>query len=171
LNANVWNVLTIRCTRKLLSRLGAEAIVDPPSPTNRLGDWYANVVFVRQVPLIICVSERSQLPVLVEAKGASCFGPRFREAARSVLQGIGAGPDTVGREVREMGSFAIGMTASRRVLGSLNDLASLARFEIEDNPSIDLVTLAVKLAETPCSPLKYESPRTVSLVLLRHARS
>ena len=77
----------------------------------------------------------------------------------------------VGREVREMGSFAIGATTNRRVLGSLNDLASLARFEIDDNPSIDLVTLAVKLTETPCSPLKYESPRTVSLALLRHTSS
>ncbi len=77
----------------------------------------------------------------------------------------------VGREVREMESFAVGVTANRRVLGSLNDLALLARFEIEGNPSLDLVTLAVKLAETPCSPLKYESPRTVSLALLRHATS
>ncbi len=31
----------------------------------------------------------------------------------------------VGREVREMESFTIGATANRRVLGSLNDLASL----------------------------------------------
>jgi hypothetical protein len=151
--------------------LGAEAIIDPPSPTNLLGDWYANLVLVGNVPLIICASERSLLPVLVEAKGASSFHSRFREAARSVLQGIGAERDTVRREVREMGSFAIGVTASRRVLGSLNDFASLARFEIEANPSIDLVTLAVKLAGTPCSPLKYESPRTVSLALLRHAHS
>jgi uncharacterized protein DUF6933 len=150
---------------------GAEAIIDPPSPTNRLGNWYAKLVFVRRVPLIICISERSLLPVIVEARDASSFSPRFRDAARSVLQGIGAGPDIVGREVREMGSVAIGVTANRRVLGSLNDLASLARFEIEDNPSIDFVTLAVKLAETPCSPLKYESPRTVSLALLRHATS
>jgi len=129
------------------------------------------LIFARHVQLIICVSERSLLPVPVEARGASSFSLRFREAARSVLKGIGAGPDMVDQEVREMGSFAIGVTASRRVLGSLNDLASLARFEIEDHPSIDLVTLAVKLAETPCSPLKYESPRTVSLALLRHARS
>ncbi len=167
----VWNVLTIRCTRKLLKLLGAEANVDPPSPTNRLGNWYAKPVFVRHVPLIICISERSLLPVIVEGRGASSFSPRFRDAARSVLQGIGAGPDRVGREVREMESFAVGVTANRRVLGSLNDLALLARFEIEGNPSLDLVTLAVKLAETPCSPLKYESPRTVSLALLRHATS
>jgi hypothetical protein len=36
----------------------------------------------------------------------------------------------VSLEIREMGSFAIGVTANRRVLGSLNDLASLACFEI-----------------------------------------
>jgi hypothetical protein len=100
---------TIPCTRKLLKRLNAEAIIDPSSATNCLGNWYAKLGFVRRVPLIM--------------------------------------------------------------LGSLSELASLARFEIEDNPSIDFVTLAVKLAETPCSPLKYESPRTVSLALLRHATS
>jgi hypothetical protein len=60
-----WNVLTIRCTRKLLKRLGAEAVIDPPSPTNRLGNWYAKLVFVRRVLLIICISERSLLSVIV----------------------------------------------------------------------------------------------------------
>jgi hypothetical protein len=119
----VWNVLTIRCTRRLLKRMGAEAVIDPPSPTNRLGNWYAKLVFVRRVPLIICISERSLLPVIVEARDASSLSPRFRDAARSVLQGIGAEPDMVGREVREMGSVLIGMTANRRVLGSLNELA------------------------------------------------
>ena len=123
----VWNVLTIRGTRKLLKRLGAEAIIDPPLPTNRLGNWYAKLVFVRRMPLIICISGRSLLPVIVEARDASSFGPRFRDAARSVLQGIGAGPDMVGREVREMGSVALGVTANRRVLGrSTTSLRSLA---------------------------------------------
>ena len=130
----VWNVLTIRCTRKLLKRLRAEAIIDPPSPTNRLGNWYAKLLFVRRVRLIICISERSLLPVIVEARDASSFSPRFRDAARSVLQGIGAGPDMVGREVRAMGSVAIGMTANRRVLGSLNDLAGLWTEDREFRP-------------------------------------
>ena len=83
----------------------------------------AKLVFVMRVPLIICISERSLLPVIVEARGASSFSPRFRDAARSVLQEIGAGPDMVGREVREMESFAIDVTANRRVGEcSLNDL-------------------------------------------------
>jgi hypothetical protein len=38
-------VLTIRCTRKLLERLDVEASSVPLHPTNRLGDWYANLLF------------------------------------------------------------------------------------------------------------------------------
>lgn len=57
------------------------------------------------------------------------------------------------------------------MLGSLNDLAKLARFEIEHHPEIDLTTLAIKLAETPCSPLKYGTPRAMSLELLSRAHS
>ena len=132
----VWNVLTIRCTRKLLKRLGAEAIIDPLYLTNRLAQLVCQAGFLQaRVPLIICISERSLLPVILGSQRRVFLQHylRFRDAARSVLQGIGAGPDMVGREVREMGSVAIvGMTANRRVLGSLNDLASLARFEIEE---------------------------------------
>lgn len=54
-----------------------------------------------------------------------------------------------------MAQISIGTTAGRRVLGSLNDLASLARFKIADHPAIDLGTLAVDLADTPCAPLNY----------------
>ena len=72
------------------------------------------------------------------------------------LQGIGAGPDMVGREVRD----AFGCDRHDReppCAGPAQRPGLLACFEIEDNPSIDFVTLAVKLAETPCSPLKYDS--------------
>lgn len=70
-----------------------------------------------------------------------------------------------------MAEITIGTTASRRVLGSLDDLASLARFTIEEHPEIDLATLAIELANTPCAPLKYETPRSVSLALMQRAYS
>jgi hypothetical protein len=74
-------------------------------------------------------------------------------------------------EARETKQISIGTTASRRVLGSLNDLALLARLTIAEHPQIDLGALAVKLAETPCSPLNYETPMAVSLALLRRVYS
>jgi hypothetical protein len=61
-----------------------------------------------------------------------------------------------------------GATANRSVLGSLNDLTFLSRAVIDEQPEIDLTMLAMEVAETPCSPLKYESPRSVSLSLLRN---
>ena len=164
-------MVTIRCTRKLLWHLDAEVLSERMPPTSRLGDWYANLFFTRRAPLIICVSERSLLPVFVEARDPSSFFARFREAVRLVLQRMEVASEVADREAREMAQISIGATASRRVLGSLNDLASLARFTIEEHPTIDLSNLAIGLAETPCSPLSYESPRSVSLVLLRQEDS
>lgn len=165
-------MLTVRCTRKLLERLRVEARSDPTRPTNRLGDWYANLVPTKRGTLVICVSERSLLPVFVAAPGdPGSFTLAFQEAVRSVLREIGAAPELVESEARETKQIAIGTTASRRVLGSLNDLAFLARLTIADHPPIDLVTLAVELAEAPCSPLDYESPKSVSLALLRRGYS
>lgn len=84
---------------------------------------------------------------------------------------MGAASDVVECEAREMAQIGIGATASRSVLGSLNDLAFLARFTLEEFPEIDLGKLALELAETPCGPLKYETPRVVSLALLSRGPS
>jgi hypothetical protein len=67
-----------------------------------------------------------------------------------------------------MAKVMTGATANRSVLGSLNDLAFLSRAVIDEQPEIDLTMLAMEVAETPCAPLKYESPRSVSLSLLRY---
>ena len=132
---------------------------------------YASLVCTRRSPLIICISERSLLPVLVEARGSRSFIARFQEAVRSVLRHIGAASELLDSEAREMGQITIGATASRRVLGSLNDLASLTRFTMAERTTIDLTALAIELANTACSPINYETPRSVSLALLSRSYS
>jgi len=165
-------MVTIRCTRDLLEYVKAEVGREATRPSNRLGDWYAKRLSTKRGKLAICVSERSLLPILVAATtDAGAFVLAFREAVRSVLRGIGAEPQWVRREARENEQIALGKTASRRVLGSLNDLAFLAHATLDDHPHIDLVALAVELADTPCSPLNYETPRSVSLALLRHGHA
>jgi hypothetical protein len=49
----------------------------------------------------------------------------------------------------------------------LNDLALLSRFAIEGHSHIDLTSLAIEIADTPCSPIKYDSPKSMTLALLR----
>ncbi len=161
-------MVTVRCTRRLARHLKAEAANRSVRvPTTRLGDWYANLLFTKRHRLIICVSERSLLPVIVAAKDRSAFTSRLREAIRSVLWSIGVPADAVNQEIAEMGDVTIGPTASRSVLGSLNDMALGARFALEDQPNMDLLSLATELADTPCSPLEYASPRSVTLGILR----
>ena len=117
---------------------------------------------------MICVSERSLLPVFVEAKDRSTFANRFRQAVRSVMQDIGVASSLIEAELNEMSQIRIGSTSSRRVLGSLNELGFLSRYSIDRRPQIDLITLAAEIAETPCSLIKYESPKSMTLALLRN---
>ena len=97
-------VVIIRCTQKLLRRVGSlEA--EAGSSTTRLGDWYANLLWVGRQRLIICVSERARLPVLLRAQDvknlsrhlpaalpgsigrAGRTGPRHRGGARGDARG------------------------------------------------------------------------------------
>jgi len=160
-------LLTIRCTRKLLKYLHAKGPAESIHPTTGLGDWYANLLFTKRLRLVICVSERSLLPVFVEAKDRFSFATRFQEQVRSVLECVGVPSYAVERETQEMTRVVLGVTVSRSVLGSLNDLTLLSRFVIEEQSHIDLTSLAVKIADTPCSPIKYECPRSMTLALLR----
>jgi hypothetical protein len=161
-------VFTIRFTRKLLKYLHADALHTKVAPTTVLGDWYANLLFTRHLRLVICVSERSRLPVFVEAKDRSTFAERFREAVRSVMECIGVAGSFIEGELNEMSQIRIAATSSRRVLGSLNELSFLSRDSIDRRPQIDLIALATEIAETPCSLITYESPKSMTLALLRN---
>lgn len=60
-------MFTLRCTAKLLARLKASPVVEMGTPTSRLGDWYAHLLFTRPTQLVLCVSERTLLSVLILA--------------------------------------------------------------------------------------------------------
>jgi hypothetical protein len=161
-------VVTFRFTRKLLKYLHADVLSAEVPPTTVLGDWYANLLFTRHRRLVICVSERSLLPVFIEAKGRYTFAERFREAVRSVMEGIGVAGNLIEGELNEMSQIRIAATLSRKVLGSLNELNFLARDSLDRRPQIDLIVLTAEIAETPCSLLEYQSPKSMTLALLRN---
>jgi hypothetical protein len=161
-------VFTIRFTRKLLKYLHADAVHAEVAPTTVLGDWYANMLFTRHLRLVICVSERSLLPVFVEAKDRFTFAERLCEAVRAVMEGIGVARSISEHELHEMSQVRVGPTSSRRVLDSLNELSFLSRYSIDRRPQMDLTMLATEIAETPCSLIKYESPKSMTLALLRN---
>ena len=151
---------TLRCTQRLLARLG-QPIADgrATAPTTALGDWYANTLNVGRLRLVLCTSERTLLTVLVPARNLSAFPDRLCEAMARMLARLDVAPGEVAREEREMTWHQLGRTASRRILGSMNDFAFLAETCIrDDGPDADLDEIAAVLNRAPCRPIEYQSP-------------
>ena len=162
-------MFTVRCTQKLLRRLAQSE--QSTASTTVLGDWYANVLFSRPHQLVLCVSERSLLPVVLPAKETNTLAPRLSVAVSEVLQRLGVAPTLIEREQIAMRDFAYGRTQNRRVLGSLNDLMFQLSWYIGDRPAKSLLEHSLHLAETPCSPIGYSSPERVTVELFRSARA
>jgi hypothetical protein len=161
-------MVVIRCTSKLLNRLKVCPTPEPTASTTRLGDWYGNVVRVGRKQFILAVSEATLLPVVLEAAaGKEPFSARLAAAVRQVLAGIGVAPPVVQAEIEAMATAIYAPTASRRVLGSMNDFWNLLDGYWE--PGADLTRVALRIAEAPCSPLGMESPTRATLALLKAA--
>ncbi len=157
-------VVTLRCTRKLLARLRVEPSKKERPPTARLGDWHANLLYLSGGQVILAVNDRTLLPVLVPAKPGKTFVPRFREALSEMLARLGVVPVTIERELEAMAEVQLAATRSRVVLGSVNEFAFLLGARREWTG--DLVHESLRLADTPCGPLRMGCPATVAVELL-----
>jgi hypothetical protein len=143
---------TIYATKKLLERTKAP-LGDPVEGSSSLGNWYATVWFWKpQVALF--VNERTLLPVLMPLAPASTLASRFPAALRQVLDSHGVDPRFVDAEMEAMGGATYAKTASRSMLGVMNEFGYLGE-AYRDSGRIDddLITLALELANTPMGPL------------------
>jgi hypothetical protein len=162
-------MITLRCTQKLLRRGLAESIGSEERPSTVLGDWYANLFVCRRQHLVLCMSERTLLPVLVPARDVKSLPSRFTDAACVVLHRLGVDAAVVEQERAEMQAVRIGRTANRSVLGSLNDFMFQLESGIAANPDRSLVEHALWLAQTPCKPIEYASPDRATAALFLSA--
>lgn len=143
----------VRGTKKFRERVTPVDKADG-DPTTVLGDWYATVLFWRpQVALF--VDQRTLLPVLVPFAPASTVLRRFRGDLGQVLDRLGVPAEFITAEVAEMASFRLEPTASRSVLGMMNEFAFLAEAFARGNGRPDLIAISSRLAATPCGPLQH----------------
>jgi hypothetical protein len=143
-------MVIVRATRKLLDRLGPPTADAGQASTTLLGDWYATAWFWRpQVALL--VSEVTLLPVLMPLAPAATLLQRFGPQLAAVLAAHGVPAGFIDAELQEMDEARLAKTASRRVVGIMNEFTYLADAWRQDEPG--LLALAVRLAATPCGPL------------------
>jgi hypothetical protein len=158
-------MVVFRCTQKLRRRMGPLAAPENGSAksSGRLGDWYANAVSVRGQQLVLGVSGITLLPVLMPAAPYKTMLPRFAQATGDILRALGIREAQVVAEAEVMRDLVVAPTNNRRVLGSMNDFAWMMEAYLEDTPT--LLAVALKLAESPCSPLGMKNPREATLTL------
>ena len=161
-------MLVLRCTQKLLRRIGGP-VTDVPASTTALGDWFVQPVNVGHQRLVLFVSEPSRLPVVAPARDVKNLQVWFPDYLRDVLLGFGVPPADVWRELQESRDTVIASTNSRSVLGSVNDFAQMMKWRVSDRPDLDYTGISLWLADSPCKPLGYDRPMRVARRLLAGA--
>lgn len=160
-------MVVIRCTRKLLDRVKPPVMAPVDAAgDNLLGDWYATVLFVRPAWLVAAISSRTLLPVVLPAAPVREVGLRLCDAVAGHLGLLEAPSDLLQEEIAAMHSAVYTKTASRRVLGSLNDFCGMIEAYRERWPEMSERAIEDRLARVPCSPLGMLSPRHVTKALL-----
>ena len=141
-------MVAIRCTARLLARVGLPQEVSGPT-TTVLGDWYATHLGVRRQRFVLLISEHSRLPVLMAGRDLKHLAENFPNALAPVLWGLGIDAVLVNREVEATRGAVIAKTNSRSHLGTLTDFANLLGWQLQGQADPDLVQAAVELAHTP----------------------
>ena len=145
-------MFSIHATKKLLDRVKQPVMPPVPEPTTALGNWYATALFWKPQAALL-VNERTLLPVLMPLAPAATLMARFPEALRVTLGAHRMPNDFIDSEIAAMTDGRYAKTASRSVLGIMNEFTRLAGFRRDYWGITDLVTLAIELSETPCGPL------------------
>ena len=117
-------MIAIRCTKKLLDRIGAPSLATAPT-TAILGDWYARPVAAGHQRLILLISEHSRLPVVMSARDVKQLAANFPDALAAVLWGLGLSAAVIQGELEAASEAVIAKTNSRSHLGTLIDFSYL----------------------------------------------
>ena len=112
--------------------------------------------------LVLCVSEPTLLPEVVPSLGADLH-VKLARGLRSTLEALGTPAAIIEAELKQMLEVTFAKTASRVVLGSMNDFQFQARCIREQEPAASLLTLGLELAKTPCGPIDDASPDEAAL--------
>lgn len=162
-------MFALRCTRKVLKHIKDEPDEVSYPTTTALGDWYVNLIPMPIGELLIFVSERSLITVAIPAEDVQVILPQLRERVANLLKQIDIPENILKNELRQMENTQLAKTASRSVLGSMNDIASNYQYMVEYDIAgkiLNLDEMELKLSEFPHKPLGYDVPSQFALKLL-----
>jgi len=158
-------MITLRCTQKLLKRLGAPSNNETQPPTSVLGDWYANLIYTRPQQLVMCMNERSLLMVLLTARHSSTLTARFRQSVLALLYRLKVPLSFIEAEASAMQEIQIGRTASRHVVGCMVEAAKTLEYKLRDGEFQTFEDVEDKFCEFLYESVGYRYPSELALEL------
>lgn len=120
----------VRCTSRLLTVLGREAgVVDEPPSDD---DWYANLVWIDRRKCLLLTHAGTLFPVFaadVRKRDLVPLGALVAERAAAALADERLPDDVLG--TLDHDAARIARTASRQILGFMNESVQACRFAVE----------------------------------------
>ena len=114
-------MIKLKCTKKLLSRLGEAPVDEPNVISPALGDWVGNIIPLWGGELLIFINEKSLLTIVIKPSAISDLRATFSNHVILLLEQLQI-PKTFIQEVKsEMSIISVGKTDSRRMLSLLRD--------------------------------------------------
>lgn len=162
-------MFALRCTRMVLKHIKDEPDEGHFPTTTALGDWYVNLIPMPIGELLIFVSERSLVTVAIPAEEVRVILPQLRQRVANLLKQIDVPESLLTSEIRQMENTQLARTASRSVLGSMNDIASHYQYMVEHDIAgkiQNLEEMELKISMFPHKPIGYEIPSQFALKLL-----
>jgi hypothetical protein len=157
---------TFLCTAKYRKTFGLPERLSPIVEREcALGPWYANTLNAGSQRMLHYMSSASLLSVIVSLRERKTAEQRFIGALREMLRALNVPERYVELETGCMGEFQYGRARDRSKLGSLRDQAYLAGHDFASG-DYSLAEINRRLAENPCGPMAYKSPRAVAPMLL-----
>lgn len=146
-------MFTIHGTKKLLNRVKQPVGEPVEAPSTALGNWYATALFWRPQAALF-VNEQTLLPLFVPLAPATRVAERLPDKLGRLLDALDVPIEFILQETAAMGLANFAKTANRSVVGSMNDFAFLAEHYLEGGFPHDLLGLSLRMAGTPCGPLR-----------------
>ena len=169
-------MLYLHCTAKLAKAARAKLEHAPESDgLHWLDCWYAKLVpLSRSTDLVLFTNARSLYSIVIpQPSGSITFFAvvlEFSQKLRAVLASLGADEGTISTAVERHRQFVTCKTASRSILGSMNEMAfclqQYAWRKAEETREIGIEDLEGMLNTMPLSPLGYRFPVDAFLELL-----
>jgi len=159
-------MFVLHCTKKVQDRLKVKPVDILPEPATRLGNWYCNEFTASRRKHLIFVNERTLLPIVISVKGLKTSGDIlevFKQRLFKAFLLLKLPDKKFMPELLEMDEVVFAKTASRSVVGSMNDIIAQAKFSYDyHDMDVDSSAMFESLSQIPLKVNGYK--RSTELV-------